>query len=328
MTVKSTLSAAGGAIAVTSGTGSIVFAGAATANNDVELSADAGFVIVNGAVTSAAGSITAKAEKSVTTAKEIKANQNVTLTSTDSIVQTKGTVTAEEGSVAVEAKNDITANDAVQGKQGVSLQSSEGAVLAASAVTAEEGSVAVEAKNDITANDAIHGKQGVSLQSAEGTIHTASTVTAEEGNVIAAAKGDLDMVSGVITAKDLTLYSEEGSVGTTGTVLSANPIRTDISGSLDAYSTKSVVVHQESNEHDLTLKSVVSGGEIRLISDKGIEMEPAQSEEANGYLHAGDHITLMATKDDVGNVGKLEPIRILANNVKVTVLAAGDAQIV
>ncbi|MEE3406044.1 MAG: hypothetical protein VZR73_18400, partial [Acutalibacteraceae bacterium] len=68
--------------------------------------------------------------------------------------------------------------------------------------------------------------------------------------------------------------------------------------------------------------------EIRLSSDRGIEMEPAQLNEATGYLRANDHITLMATTDDVGNVGKLEPIRILANNIKVEVLAAGDAQIV
>ena len=86
-------------------------------------------------------------------------------------------------------------------------------------------------------------------------ISAGSTVTAVEGNVEAVANGDIDMLSGLITAKDLTLYSRQGSVGTIGTgPLSnpSNPIRTDISGVLDVNSAKSVVVHQESTEHDLT----------------------------------------------------------------------------
>ncbi|MBR4907491.1 MAG: leukotoxin LktA family filamentous adhesin, partial [Acidaminococcaceae bacterium] len=288
-----------------------------------------GDVTTKGALSTAGGAITVTSDTgNVEVGAEATAGQDVALQAEAGIVAINGAVTSTEGGVTAVAKGAVTVAEDVKAKQNVSLTSTDERVQIDGAVTSEAGNIEVFANNDITITGTVQAKQNITLTSETGVISAGSTVTAVEGNVEAVANGDIDMLSGLITAKDLTLYSRQGSVGTHETVLSSNPIRTDISGVLDVNSAKSVVVHQESTEHDLTLRSVVAGGEIRLTSDRGIEMEPAQPNVAGGYLHANDHITLMAIKDDVGNVGKLEPIRILANNIKVEVLAAGDAQIV
>ena len=156
------------------------------------------------------------------------------------------------------------------------------------------------------------------------TLHILGDINAGTANVKLQAGNGITVENdngkaGTIIAKDLILHAGQGDAGTTG-----KPIQTDITGTLDANSDKSVVIHQTSNEHDLTLKSVVAGDAIEITSDKGIEMAPTQSEEASGHLSAKSHINLTA----LGGVGKTEAIRVLANDVTVNVDAKDDTNII
>ena len=157
------------------------------------------------------------------------------------------------------------------------------------------------------------------------TLHILGDINAGTANVKLQAGNGITVENdngeaGTIIAKDLILHAGQGDAGTTG-----KPIQTDITGTLDANSDKSVVIRQTGNEHDLTLKSVVAGDAIEITSVKGIEMAPTQSEEASGHLSAKSHINLTALG---GGVGKTEAIRVLANDVTVNVDAKDDTNII
>ena len=145
-----------------------------------------------------------------------------------------------------------------------------------------------------------------------------NNVKLQAGNGITVAKDNGG--AGTITAKNLILHGGLGDVGT-----SAKPVQTDISGTLDANSAKSIAVHQVSTEHDLTLKSVIAGDAIELTADKAIEMMPTRSEEASGHLSAKSHIDLTALG---GGVGQTEAIRILAGDAEVNIKAKNNTQVV
>ena len=154
------------------------------------------------------------------------------------------------------------------------------------------------------------------------TLHILGDINAGTANVKLQAGNGITVENengeaGTIIAKDLILHAGQGDAGTTG-----KPIQTDITGTLDANSDKSVVIRQTGNK--LTLKSVVAGDAIEITSDKGIEMAPTQSEEASGHLSAMSHINLTA----LGGVGKTEAIRVLANDVTVNVDAKDDTNII
>ena len=145
-----------------------------------------------------------------------------------------------------------------------------------------------------------------------------NNVKLQAGNGITVAKDNGG--AGTITAKNLILHGGLGDVGA-----SAKPVQTDISGTLDANSAKSIAVHQVSTEHDLTLKSVIAGDAIELTADKAIEMMPTRSEEASGHLSAKSHIDLTALG---GGVGQTEAIRILAGDAEVNIKAKNNTQVV
>ena len=116
------LTAIQGEIALTSDAGNVAVKEEAKAKTDVTLSAKAGSVAVDGAVTSRAGDVIANAMGAVAT-KDVTANQNVKLTSKEGDITTGAAVTAEAGKVEATAQSDITAEGAVKAGSDVTLLS-------------------------------------------------------------------------------------------------------------------------------------------------------------------------------------------------------------
>ena len=262
------LTAIQGEIALTSDAGNVAVKEEAKAKTDVTMSAKAGSVAVDGAVTSTAGDVIANAMGAVAT-KDVTANQNVKLTSKEGDITTGAAVTAEAGKVEATAQSDITAEGAVNAGSDVTLLSKGGTIATNDTVTAVAGSINVTANGDVTSKAKLSAEKG------------AITLTSDAGNVA---------VKEAKAKTDVTFKAEKGSIVIDGAVTStAGDL---IANAMGAVATKDVTANQNvkltSKEGDITTGAAVT-------AEAGKVEATAQSDiTAEGAVKAGSDVTLLS----------------------------------
>ena len=173
-------------------------------------------------------------------------------------------------------------------------------------------------------------QQSINLQSknANGQIE----VTGRDNVYLAGTKDTVLNVTGIETGHDIKLMSYNGVNmvgkgilkgvnliinGGNGNVGSAaKHIVTDISGTLDANSKKSVYIDQKGQV--LNIQAVAAGEDVVLSAEYGLRGSTAEGKNA-GYINAGNEITLESSAGSIGLAN--DGIRILNNGAVVNAFA-------
>ena len=226
------LTAIQGEIALTSDAGNVAVKEEAKAKTDVTLSAKAGSVAVDGAVTSTEGDVKATAKEAVTITADVTAKQNVALTSENADIKQSATAGIQAQTVtAVSAKGvelqgkgnqfatiTVQSFDANAGIQGSVLVQDSADNLNLSIESAVNGNITVENKKsqgtlhaitELQANgDGADAKGDITLQS-DGSLQTDSRLTATNDVKAASTNGAMTVSDDVSASNNIELQSKE-----------------------------------------------------------------------------------------------------------------------
>lgn len=147
------------------------------------------------------------------------------------------------------------------------------------------------------------GRDNVYLAGTKNTVFNITGIKTNNDIKLMSDNGVNMVGDGLLQGKNLIIYGGNGSIGSTD-----KHIKTEISGTLDANSAKSVYLTQR--EGLLTIQAVAAGEAVVIAADDGMKMSTEEGKDM-GYISAGTQIILSS---DQGSIGAADNgVRILNN---------------
>ena len=172
--------------------------------------------------------------------------------------------------------------------------------------------LSLEIKNAEGENLSVNAKNQIYLVGTENTKFNFSNFEHDTNSNVRLMTGNGIFTNNntTINAKDLIAYGGKGNVGT-----KANPLRVNLSGSLDANSGDSVYVSSVSS-HNLTIQAVAENNDVSLSSKKDMVMT-TETGKTGGYI-SGKNISLNVATGNA-NESTLKQITELEKDITRTI---------